>query len=663
MTVLRKIPVLILLASCLLPAREPESKYGWPLAIRDGVSSSFQEFRSNHFHAGIDMRTFQRTGFPVLAVTDGWIESISVSNRSYGRLLRLRHADGNYSLYGHLDRFRDDIEVVVDRVRAAGGKRYFSNHVLAEPPAVRRGEIIAFSGESGAGFAHLHLEIRDGADQALNPLMLIDNLAVDAYAPHLKGVLVRSRGETQVNGDCGEFYFKLQRQGAEYTLARPLEISGACDIVLEAIDLSDVRHVIAPYSVEASLDGRPVFGVSFERLTRDDNNQLGMLYDMAYSTSGNYFFNLCSQNGFALEKTGGRLAEELARLSPGLHEIRATVSDQRGNRALALLPVLKTAPVGRRPGEMKSETAGGNGNGLMQGIEFVTFVNRGDIVIKAVDFPAPAGRLKLRVTQGGEEQVVPAREYASGVYFAFKPLNHELRMLLRFELTENGIVVEVRQKVLQAVLLKNNYPQTVRFQDFTAEFGPTTVRDPAVLLLEPVALQPDFPLLAGPVRSGPIHFAFLDAVFFKFNTPLGTPLSRQLGIFKYQETTRKWTYVTTRPDPVPGYLSTRVLTAGTYALLRDIFPPAISLGRLKTRHLGKLKRLFVLVSDKGMGIDDASLEVFLNRNRLAGDYDPDWRHIQLEELPYLKKGTNELLVRAADLAGNRVEKRFFFSLK
>ena len=424
------------------------------------------------------------------------------------------------------------------------------------------------------------------------------------------------------------------------------EISGACDIALEAIDLSDVRHVIAPSGLEASLDGRPVFGVSFERLTRDDNNQLGMLYDMAYSTPGNYFFNLCSQKDFALEKTGGRLAEEMARLSPGLHEIRVVVSDQRRNRALALLQVIKVAPVRRRPDEIKDVTADRNGSGLMRRIEFVTFVNRDDIVIKAVDFPAPAGRLKLRVIQGGQEQVVPAREYGSGVYFTFKPLNHELRMLLRFELTENGIVVEARQKVLQAVLLENNYPQTVRCNDLTAEFGPTTVRDPAVLLLESVALQPDFPLLAGPVRSGPVHFAFLDAVFFKFHIPPGTPLARQLGIFKYQASTRRWTYVPTRPDPVPGYLSTRVLTAGTYALLRDIFPPALSLRRPKTRRLGMLKRLFVHVYDKGMGIDDAALEVFLNRKRIEGDYDPDWSHIQLEDLPYLKKGANELLVRA-----------------
>ncbi len=662
MGIQRAVCLFLLAAACLLPAQGPDKKYGWPLAIRDGVSSVFQEFRANHFHAGVDMRTFQLTGFPVLAVADGWIERVSISNRGYGRILRLKHADGNVSLYGHLERFRADIEAIVVRVRARSGQRYFRDHVLSEPVAVRRGEVIGFSGESGAGFAHLHLEVRDGNDRALNPLLLIDDLEPDAQAPLLKGILVRSREGEQVNGDCGEFFFKLRREGEIFSLERPLAISGACDIALEAVDLSDVRHVVAPFNLEACLDGKPVFGVSFERLTRDDNNQLGMLYDMAYSTPGAYFFNLCSQTGFTLEKTGVRLADELDRLSPGSHEIRVTVSDSAGNRALALIPLIKVAPFASRRAGRDART-GLDGNGVMKETEFVTFVNRDDIAITLKDFPLPAERVRLRVSQGEQEKVVPARECASGVCFVFKPLNHELRMLLRFELVEDGRVVEIRQMALQAVLLLNNHAQTVRFQEFAAEFGSTTVRDPFVLLFEKVALQPDLPMLAGPMRSGPTHFAFLDAVHYKFRLPPGTPRPGQLGIFKYSSTSRRWTYIPTQTDKEPGYLAARVLTAGTFALLRDIFPPKASLRRPATRSLAKLKRLFVRLNDKGKGIDDGSIQAFLNGRRIEGDYDADWSHIMLEELVGLKKGRNDLLVRAADLAGNRIEKRFSFSLR
>jgi hypothetical protein len=652
----------IFIAALGLPGQANEKNLVWPLAIHNGISSAFQEFRSNHFHAGIDLRTLQRTGFPVLAVADGVIERLGVAKRGYGRSLLLRHAGGYSSLYGHLERFRGDIETLVAREQLRRGEKYFGDLQLPVPVAVRQGEVIAFSGESGAGFAHLHLEIRDGNDRAVNPLTLIGNLQPDENPPRLRGVLLRSRGGSLVNGDLGEFYFHLRHEDGAYVLPQPLRIDGPCDIVLDAFDLSDVGHVIAPYRLEASLDGRPVFRECFDRLSRDDNNQLGMIYDMAYSSPGTYFFNICSQSGFALEQTGALLADELQRLSPGPHEIRVQVSDARQNLTLAVLPIIRS-PAGD-PGAFKRKTyAGTAGNGLMQGSEFSLFVNHGDVVVKARDFPAPAARLKLKVAQGGAEQEVAAREYEGGLFFCFQPLNHGQRVLLRFELLDNGAPVEVMQRTLQLVWLKNHLAQTARLGDFAAEFGPTTVREPTVLLLERVALQPELPMLGVAVRSEPVHFAFLDAVYYKFRIPDGTERTGQLGIFKYQPDTKKWNYVPTRPDHEAGYLSCRVLTAGTFALLRDIFPPSITLRRLRSRTFGRLQKIEIRLSDKGKGIDDNLLEVRLNGRKLDAEYDPDWGHVLLESLRELKKGENVLQVRVADLAGNRSERRFAFFLR
>ena len=649
-------------ASFLLPGQEGRRPYGVPLAIQDGISSTFQEFRSNHFHAGIDLRTLQRTGFPVLAIADGAIEKISVSNRGFGRSLLLRHADGNSTRYGHLERFRADIEAVAARVRAVSGKKYFTDYVLPAPLPVRQGELIATSGESGAGFPHLHVEIRDGMGRALNPLGLIAGMKRDSYEPRLRGFLLRSRGGSLINGDCGEFYFKLKENGSGYSLDEPVTLTGSCDIVLDAFDLSSAPHVAAPYSLEADLSGRRVFQIAFDLLTRDDNNQLGMLYDMAYSTPSTYFFNLCSQSGFALERTGVRLGEELLRLPPGPYKLRVTVRDRQGNQAQAMLPVRKVLPGDLAPFKRKDgrEHAA---NGLMQRTEFTTFVNQDDIVVKVKDFPLPASRLALRVLQGGQELAVPGREYSGGVYFCFKPLNHDLRMLLRFELAEGGRTVEMRQKALQVILLRNHYAQSVRFHDFAAEFGPTSVREPAALLLEQVALKPEYPMLAGPVRSEPFHFAFLDSVFFKFRVPEGEARPEQLGIFKYHPAARNWSYVPTLPDHEAGYLSCRVLTAGTFALLRDIFSPVMRLRRPRSKHLGKLGKLVVRLSDKGKGIDEEGLAIFLNGQKVDGEYDPDRGQVLIEELHALKKGRNDLLVLAADLAGNHSKKRFYFSLR
>jgi len=652
----------LLAAAILLPGQATDKKYGWPLAIRDGISSTFQEFRSNHFHAGVDLRTYQRTGFPVLAVADGAIEQLSVSNRGFGRSLKLRHPDGNCSIYGHLERFRPELEAIVAQLRAARGEKYFGAYLLPVPLPVRRGELIAFSGESGAGFAHLHLEVRDKSERALNPLTLLEAPQPDGNEPDLRGILLRSRGGSLVNGDCGEFYFKLRKSGGTYTLSEPLMVTGPCDIVLDAIDFSDVRHVVAPFRLEASLDGSPVFLTAFDRLIRDDNNQLGMLYDMSYSSPKGYFFKLSFQSGFTLEKTGVRLADELQRLPPGPHELRIAVSDQQQNQALALVPILKV-PAGdeRFPGGGRAPDRGWNGR--MLGAGFSTFVNHDDIVVKIHGFPSPAAGLKMKVIQGDRELDVPSRRYADGLLFCFQPLSHESRMLLRFELSENGKLVEVSQKALQAVLLRNQYPQVVRFRDFTAEFGPTSVLEPTVLLLDQAALEPDYPLLAGPVMAAPDHFAFLDAVFFKFRVPPGEGRSEQLGIFKYRPGTRKWDYIPTWPDREAGHLGCRVLNAGTYALLRDIYPPAIRLRRPRSRHLDKLKSVVIRMGDKGKGIDEKTLAVFLNGRRIEAEYDPDWSHVRLEDLSLFRKGRNDLLVRVADLAGNTSEKRYNLSLK
>ncbi len=662
MRIRRSVLLFFLAAASFLSARNGDGKFAWPLAIDDGISSTFQEFRANHFHAGIDLRTMKRTGFPVLAVADGTVERLTVSRRGYGRSLLLRHAGGVTSLYSHLDRFRPDLEDVVRRVRAASGKKYFGDHVLTGPLAVRRGEVIAFSGESGAGFAHLHLEIRNADGRAVNPLKVIGTLPPDTQSPRLNGVLLRSRAGTLINGDCGEFYFRLRRAGDAYAPTEPLRINGPCDVVLHAVDLSGVAHVVAPYRLEASLDGKPVFAIAFDFLSRDDNNQLGMLYDMAYSRPSDYFFNLCSQEGFALENTRARLADELQRLEPGPHELRVLVSDAQGNRSLAVLPLSKDG-AGEPRSFQRRIAAVDPGSGWMQRAAFSVHANRGELMVKAEDFPAPAAQLKLRVIQGKEERVLAAREYEKGLFFSFQPLSHEPTLQLRFELTVDGRVVEARQKVLRLVWLKNHMTQSVRLGAFTAEFGATTVREPTVLLLEEVALCPDLPLLGVPVRSQPCHFAFLDAVQFKFRVPAGTERIAQLGIFRYQPAKRSWVYVPTRHESGEGTMSCRVLTAGTFALLRDAFPPAVSLQPPSSRLREKLRRLVVLISDKGKGIDDESLTVRLNGRKLDAEFDPDWGHVLITELESLRSGRNELRVQVADLGGNRSDKVLIFSLR
>lgn len=330
---------LFLLFSPLLFAQDEERTYAWPLTIDNGFSSGFQEFRASHFHAGIDLRTFQQTGYPVLAVGDGAVIQIKVVKNDTGKALYLRLTDGRTVAYFHLERYNDEIEKAVSRIRQARREKYFGDYIFPDPLPVKRGEIIAFSGETGAGFAHLHLEIRDERGFALNPFPLIRFPGRDFSPPVIAGVLVRTRGNSLINGRCGEFYLPMKGRGG--TIEEPLIIHGPFDASVNAYDIADTGKVVGPYAVEADLDGHPLFQIVFDRFQRDDNNQLGMVYDMGDSSPGKYLFNLFRQPGFALERANVNQDQAFSSLAEGRHSLGVLVRDHFQNTAKTAVPLIR----------------------------------------------------------------------------------------------------------------------------------------------------------------------------------------------------------------------------------------------------------------------------------------------------------------------------------
>ena len=77
----------------------------WPMPIAPALSSSFGESRTTAFHAGIDIKTWGRTGYEVQAIDDGHIERVRTSPWGYGRAVYQRLSDGRIAVYAHLEAF------------------------------------------------------------------------------------------------------------------------------------------------------------------------------------------------------------------------------------------------------------------------------------------------------------------------------------------------------------------------------------------------------------------------------------------------------------------------------------------------------------------------------------------------------------------------------
>ncbi|RKY76366.1 hypothetical protein DRQ00_08850 [candidate division KSB1 bacterium] len=256
----------------LLQAQE----YLWPTNASQCLTSSFAEFRSDHLHSGIDIKTWGREGYKVFATQDGYIWRIRVSPFGYGKALYEVLNSGEIVVYAHLQKFAPRIEAYVKRLQRRQG-RYSLDHYLS--PAtfpVRKGELIAYTGSTGAGAPHLHFEIRDPNNKPFNPLQL--GLPVeDNLAPIATKLSLSPRNlDSQVNGWLWPQIFDLQQNTAtSFSYSPPIQIWGEIGVGVSAFDLADgVRNRLSVYKIQLLVDGQLLFESSYDNFSFEQTRQV-----------------------------------------------------------------------------------------------------------------------------------------------------------------------------------------------------------------------------------------------------------------------------------------------------------------------------------------------------------------------------------------------------
>lgn len=266
-----------MLYSVVLSAQTKQ--YSKPFDFPVLLSGNFGELRSNHFHAGLDFKTQGVVGKPLHAPADGYIMRVTVSPGGYGRALYVRHDDGFVTVYGHLDRFLPDIAAKVRQ------KQYddevFAVDMNFEPDEfpVRRGEVIAYSGNSGYSFGpHLHFEIRRAdTDELLNPLQFYKADVVDTKPPVAHAVAVEPlRGCGIV--DSGKS--AVTRKFAAGQINDTITAWGSIGFSIKADDYMDnTRNRYGVYSIKLFVDDSLRFESRMDKYPRKDTRQINAWVD------------------------------------------------------------------------------------------------------------------------------------------------------------------------------------------------------------------------------------------------------------------------------------------------------------------------------------------------------------------------------------------------
>ncbi len=251
----------------------------FPLKIQPLITSGFGEFRLLRFHAGIDLSTGGRTGYPVFATADGKVVRIRASYWGYGKVVYFQDdSTGHIFVYAHLERFRPELERYVYKLQKKL-KRY---RIDVSPDTLfhfKKGEILGYTGKTGTRSPHLHFEIRNSENEPINPFFIFK--LPDTTTPVIESLRV-------ISCKNGRIFSKTDSHNPTLYARKPF--------ILEVItyDPCSNGNVTAPYRIELWKDDRLVYKVEFDTFNYSYQRASAVFYSLEGPRYGKKWIRLCN---------------------------------------------------------------------------------------------------------------------------------------------------------------------------------------------------------------------------------------------------------------------------------------------------------------------------------------------------------------------------------
>ncbi|NBC04675.1 MAG: peptidoglycan DD-metalloendopeptidase family protein [Bacteroidetes bacterium] len=587
-------------------------EYVWPTDATNQISSTFGETRSAHLHAGLDIRTWGQEGYKVFATRDGIIYRIGTGPHGYGNVLYMKHDDGSYSVYAHLNRFEPNLQSYTDSIRMQDYS-FVINEVIEEDSLYyKKGEVIAFTGSSGIGPPHLHFEIRNPVNEPVNPLLT--NLSVrDNIPPVFRQLGIEFLNPINLKHE-GFDIKNARRNGSDYdfgeiTVNQPVGLS---------VNLHDrannTPNAYAVYTLTLVHQSDTLYHSSVDEFSYAEGRQ--MFLDRSYqilAETRKGFQRLYKVNGNKLPiyrklKNRGVLA-----LDEGKYPLQIIASDIFGNETKAVVTL--------------------NVNGS----------NKIDNISNVPTYPAPSEISKPFTLNQKEvlfDNSVPLLASSEPISFSISRNSNEVRFR-----SNSSIEKKLTPGIKQVFSTPN--------QQLWIEFPKEALYDSLNLHLDISRIGDEIHFNFSPDRL-PIE----GEVYFNYILPDELKDNEHLGLFSVDKFRNRTYFMwATNKD---GMIRSPLREISSLVIMEDRTSPWVGKPRLEKNLAGNYV-IRVPAVDRDTGIDYQASNITVNGERGIIEYDPDRNSLFYYIPGYVPENQNQVEIEVFDGMGNRTSKTESFT--
>lgn len=643
-TQLRSIGFLLTFLSVSFAATQeasPQTKepYLWPLKKERIITSSFAEYRPGRFHAGIDLRT-GAIGEPVYAPADGYISRVRCSPWGYGKALYLTLHDGNTVVFGHLSDFMPPVR---EYVRHEQHQR--ENYTVDLFPdrslfPVKQGDCIAWSGDTGVGPAHLHYEIRDSANRAINPRQLGISWH-DESPPQIRGVLVAPDAPTSsINGDIIPKIISVHPTGTHQYSTDPVYVSGRCSFAVDTVDPANQnQNTLGIYRTSTFLNEQEIFRTQNDLVSYDFIHH-GVVCWHPFCLKEGQFLLQWRWQGNRSESLSNTPSDGWISAPAAPSVVRIEVEDSCGNRAEVKIPLQPmTESMTPSNNDPHNEPAP-NGS--------VRFDCYGQYLTVTATFPSPEPEPPVLGITGNQpdDLSTPFRRISPNVYRAgYQPSTTTQSVSLWADHPRLP-----NETLHAAIFHRGNPPREERMGNVViraSEHSPFGTLFAQVDEVKSPKPSKPLPRLGKAYRIWPEASPIDEPVQIRFPFPKGAQRPERVEIYSLAGS--GWTRQSTKRVGKELQISTQRF--GTFAALEDTVEPSVQIvSPEEGAQTSRRPAIRIKVSDIGSGMAD--IRITANGKWLLTEYDPEASSAQWVEDEDLPTGNVTIRVEARDNVGN-----------